>query len=95
MAEPTDADIRLMAHARSLGEAVALISERMEKARAVWIEADWRRLKAVEDADSPNRITFLSAVANGARKNYDEVVAYYNDTLASNADYIRTEVRNG
>jgi hypothetical protein len=95
MADVSQADLRLISHAKTLCEGLAVTRARIDKAYQVWITADWRRLKAIEDSGSPNRITFLTTVANAAWKDYEEAHAYHAERLANAADYIRTEVRNG
>jgi hypothetical protein len=90
---PVDADVRLISHATTLGKGVALAWKSLEKARLTWVQADWRRLKAVEEGATPNRVFFLEATARAARKDYDSAQEYYNERLTGAADYIRTEVR--
>lgn len=88
------ADLALLRDALTLGQHIDSLTAEVRDLRNEWIRADWVRMKGVEGGVSPRGMESLTAKAVEAKIKYEARLAYREERIASNADYIREKVRN-
>ena len=82
-------DLEFLRTAAVLAEGAEPLEERVVRAGAARLEADYQRVKAILDNASPERIQALAAAHSQAQLEYVGIRDYFYEAVMSNADYIR------